>query len=417
MRLPALVSVAVACLVCTGCGSGRQVRLDVSPHLSAEDQPLSIQLGGLKAGEQVRLELNSTDAKGIGFVSHAVFRADKEGIVDLDKAAPSGLGSYRGVWSSGLLAGLVPASGKLAYYWWGDTPQAFRLRAIAAGRQLAETTFERRWSTTDYTTRKLTVARDGIYGNYYAPVGAKKRPAVLAFGGSEGGGGGGFQSRYAANGIPVLAIAYFHAPGLPDRLVNIPLEYFRRALVWLAHQPQVDPHRITVSTGSYGSEAALELAIHYPKLVHKVVATVPSAVVTCGIAGAHRDSTGGYCQLGAPWTLDGKPLPYTHQWDDPDPSDVPAAVIPVWRIKGQVLLACAGADELWSSCPYARAILSRRKAQGEQTTLEAYPGAGHFVGDAEGAYEPGAMALDVTAPATERGREDLWPRILRFIRS
>ena len=39
---------------------------------------------------------------------------------------------------------------------------------------------------------------------------------------------------------------------------------------------------------SHGSEAALLLGVHYPRLVHSVVALVPSSVVTCGIVGAGR---------------------------------------------------------------------------------------------------------------------------------
>ena len=64
---------------------------------------------------------------------------------------------------------------------------------------------------------------------------------------------------------------------------------------------------------SYGSEAALLLGVHYPSLVHAVVALVPSSVVTCGIVGAGRVTLTTPRCLGSPWTLGGKPLPHTQR--------------------------------------------------------------------------------------------------------
>ena len=68
----------------------------------------------------------------------------------------------------------------------------------------------------------------------------------------------------AAHGYPALAVAYFGVPGLPQNLSAILLEYFERALGWLAAQPGVDPARLVVLGGSRGSEAAELLAVHDP---------------------------------------------------------------------------------------------------------------------------------------------------------
>jgi predicted esterase len=100
-------------------------------------------------------------------------------------------------------------------------------------------------------------------------------------------------------------LAYFKAPGVPQKLLNIPLEYFRGALAWLERQPEVDAQRTAVLGISRGSEAALLLGVHYRDLVHGVFALMPSSVVNCGI----RDYTAPDC-IGAAWTLGGKPLPY-----------------------------------------------------------------------------------------------------------
>src|ERR671936_1469150 len=83
----------------------------------------------------------------------------------------------------------------------------------------------------------------------------------------------------AGHGYPVLQLAYFREPGLPQSLTRIPLEYFERALGWLSRQPEVDPRRIVTWGWSRGGEASLLVAATFPELVHAAVAYVPSAYV------------------------------------------------------------------------------------------------------------------------------------------
>ncbi len=416
-RWVAASSTILSALLLAGCGSShaRHVTITVTPRSSLEDQPIDIRVDGLRPKQGVYVTLSSRDAKGVAFTARAAYAADGRGRVDLANAAPLKGSSYSGVWQMGLLTSMsAPNAAPLTVYRWPATrPQQFRLSVASAGRTIAATSFRRRFSAVQISVRRLDVAHDGFDGQLYVPAGARHRPAVLAFGGSEGGDDGTWiGGRLAANGIPTLYIGYFHAPGLPDKLVNIPLEYFRRALEWLDRQPSVDPTRVSIFGVSYGSEAALLLGAHYPRLVHGVAALVPSNVVTCGIDGAGRST--GRC-LGSPWTLRGKPLPHTAEWDEPHPLDVLAATIPVERIHAPVLLACAGRDQEWTSCPYARAIVARRRLHGEQTTLYTYPAAGHFVGNATWVYEPGGLAGDFFLPQDEQGREKLLPHLLAFL--
>ena len=380
---------------------------------------MSIRFEGLRRLQGVWLELRSTDAKGRVFSSRAAFGADEHGVLDLARARPQAGSVYSGgVWPMGLVTSMTAANAQpFTDYAWGSTSRRFVLTAVSASRAIASTTFVRRWRQGRYTSVRATISHAGFVGTFYAPTGARDQEAVLAIGGEEGGVGSSWLGeRLAAHGIPTLVVGYFHAPGLPDRLQHIRLEYFRTALAWLDRRPEVDAQRVSLLGVSYGSEAALLLASHYPSLVHGVAALVPSSVVTCGTIGAGRGGFRSHACLGSPWTFAGKPLPYAAVPNKLQPADKPQAVIPVDRIPSPVFLACGGRDQFWNSCRSARAIVARRNAHGgELTQLYAYPDAGHYVGTPSLVFQPGSLAGDFFVPADERGREDLWPRLLAFL--
>src|SRR5581483_1134536 len=320
-------------------------------------------------------------------------------------------GSYRGVWPMGLLVTMKPSRSDPAgaYIWTTSHRLRFELTVEQHGRQVAARTFGRGFAG-GLTGRRLSFAEDGLVGVFYAPLHAHGHPGVVIFGGSEGGYHTLIGALLAAHGYPTLSLAYFARPGLPENLEHIPLEYFAKALRWFAARPQVDAARIAVGGVSYGSAAALLLAIHYPELVHAVIASVPTNVGLCGLAG-----TPPVCS-GYAWTFGGRPVPYTTQFGNPAPTDNPNAIIPVERIRVPIFLDCAGRDEKWPSCPYAQAIVARLKAHGSRAprVLYEYPDAEHFVG-AFDPYEPGFGTTEYSYEATERAREALWPRLLAFL--
>lgn len=193
----------------------------------------------------------------------------------------------------------------------------------------------------------------GLAGRFASPVGVTGRPGLLVIGGSEGG------SRYATllshavaeQGIPTLGIAYHRLPGLPSALRLVPLEYFDRALRWLAERDEVDPGRLVVWGSSRGSEAALLTALHFADHVAGIVALVPGNVVLCS------------WPPGDPaWTLGGQPLAYTSRFG-PE-CEHPAAYIPVELIAVPMFLLSAGRDDVWPSSEMARAIAERRSSAG-----------------------------------------------------
>jgi dienelactone hydrolase len=395
-----------------GC-SGENVSIHVDHVTSLIDEPLNISVTGLSSNEKVTLRAATVDPWGQTRSSNATFAADSGGSVAVARAAPIS-GTYSGVDPMGLFWSMqpdgveFPISGAVAP---SSLNESVTLTADVGGKSVARRTIVRRLWDPTVPVHEETVAQVGFFGKYFPPSHVNPaRPAVLMFGGSEGGLGGTYTAALlASHGYPVLAVAYFKAPGLPGTLSQIPLEYFAGALSWLRTQPGVDPRHVLTYGVSRGSEAALLLGVYYPELVEGVIALVPSDAALCSLP----------C-FGPAWILSGQPLPYTRQFNNPYPTDDPSAVIPVERIQGPILLSCGGADQVWHSCPYSDAIVARLKSNkyGYPYTLLAYPKGGHGVGVPIPylAGAPDAPPLQGSEPdANQRAREQSWPRLLSFL--
>jgi dienelactone hydrolase len=252
-------------------------------------------------------------------------------------------------------------------------------------------------------TEKRTPA-DSFYGDYFRPADlSTKKPAVLIFGGSEGGlTGSQVAAQLASLGYPSLAVAYFAEPGLPTSLLNVPLEYFAGALTWLSQQPGVDPAHLVAYGVSRGSEAALLLGVDFPNLVHGVVALVPSAFVNCSFP---------VCK-GSAWTMNGQPIPFTGSVSDAQ------ALIPVAKIQGPIFVDCGWYDSVWPSCSYSDQIKGELSAgfPYPHPILE-FPEAGHGIGSLVpyvNLFEP-VNIQGKTAASDQLAREQAWPQFLKFM--
>jgi dienelactone hydrolase len=228
----------------------------------------------------------------------------------------------------------------------------------------------------------------------FTPRAATRRPAALVFGGSEGGNSMiDVAGLLAAHGYPALSLTYFGGPGLPKELVNVPLEYFARAVRVLRRVPGADPAHISVMGTSRGGELALLLGSTFPRLIHGAIGLVPSDSVYPAPAAELRA-----------WTLHGKAVPLEQ--------------IPVERIRGPVLTAGAGDDKVWSSKPSVESIERRLEAHHFRYPHQGlvYDGAGHFLGLAL-PFQPTATTqsgVGGTPRADAAAKADLWAHILRF---
>ena len=399
-----LAAVVLAAASCTGSGTTRP-RFEIAAAEALFDAPLGMKLTGVRPGERVTVDVSTVD----GWAGAATFVADRHGTVDPARTAPVE-GDYAGVHETGLVWSMHSGTGA-GYQAAGA--MAVALTATVGGRRVAEARLTRLTVAPGVIGTAVEPGRDGFAGTMFQPPGSRAPgTAVLAFGGSEGGtaGGIGFARALASHGIPALGIGYFGAPGLPPTLTRIPLEYFAAALRWLARQPGVDPHRIVVLGASRGSEAALLLAVHFPDLVHGVLAAAPSSVVNPALPDATQ----------AAWTLSGTPLSTVDRRDlgHPDPVNRDA-VIPVERIAGPVMLVCGENDQLWPSCRYTTAIAARR-GPSRATVVVRDPKAGHLIGTLvpdipTAGVEINGVPVGGTREDDALARIDAWPRVLTFL--
>jgi dienelactone hydrolase len=392
----------------------------VNPQSAPLDQPVDIVVVGLPPGGEVTVQLSTGDR-----ASHGVFTADERGVVDLTRHAPIE-GTYHGVDPMGLFWSLERTGGK---------PGPMCLSAEGAGE------IELRRMTVPEGVERVEVRENGLVGTLFAPEDdGGDLPGVIVLGGSEGGLHESDAALLAAHGFVAFALGYFGMKGLPEHLVDIPLEYFGTAIDHLSERSG----EIGVIGGSRGGELALLVGATFPQ-VKAVVSVVGSGVVTQGIGpGANLLQKLSY--EAASWTLKGEPLPYLPYYvsdelrskivnDEPVPlrlafdmSDgIPEDTeIRVENIAGGVLLISSGQDDGWPSTELSDVAMRRLKDHEHPFPFEhvVYPEAGHLI-----AAPPYRSATDVTYPgpgvtfsgggvphATAHAQANAWKRTVEFLR-
>jgi dienelactone hydrolase len=387
--------------------------LDISPTRPLLDEELAVRVTGIDSGDRVTLRVRERHWDTV-FESTATFEAS-DGTVDPSEDAPVD-GAYRGVRPMGLFqfmreaeesVGFTPDSGSIDPADDGTDELTFpgRIRATVDGTVVDEAASERVVRPPEVTKRDLD--HPELVGHRYLPAGDGPHPGVVWFGGSEGGYPGEVvASLLAARGYAVLGLAYFGIEGLPDHLVDVPVEYFERAVEWFGDREGVRSEPLGVMSVSRGSEMALWLGAKRPE-VRTVVARAPSDVLYGGIWTGKPDE---WAPPGAAWTRDGDPLPHvpvetgltdtlrwvwrglrgktvdiSHTYEDGRESvaddRLAAATLPVEETDGPVLLVSGEDDRLWPSTWMAENIGQRLDERGYDHRLEhcRYPDAGHAI--------------------------------------
>ena len=409
-------------------------------------EPVSIHLSGFPPNHEVTVRATTVGAAypnlsdtGLVRGSEATFTADGSGAVDVASATPVS-GSYDIANAMGLFwsmhvstVGAEPpppgAPIPLVQY-------RYELTAEVDGTDVARASVVQDMGSPDVTVKEIS--EGGLLGQFYMPPGPGPFPAVIVLSGS----GGGLTLRrpkiFAADGYAVLSLPYFNYTSpidgteLPTSTVDLPMEYFGKAIDWLQAQPGVNPDRIGIYGTSLGGQVALLVGARYPA-IKSVIAIAPPTVTWDGGTG-HSS-----------FSFKGKPVPYVVPfgleamaqpfWDavaagQPyEPTippilaamkaapDVASAVIKVEEINGPVLIVSGTDDTQLPSVVYGELAMDRLKTLGFKFPYRhiVTEGAGHLIDvpDVDRSLE---IAQGGGNPeANELAAEAMWPVVLEYL--
>lgn len=397
----------------------RAQTLEVVPKRVMMDESASIRACGLQANQRVTIRAELVDGADERWTSAADFVADDQGSIDTSKH-PAAAGSYQGISASGLIWSMLPSSRKARRY---QPPRELGIQTVdfhlmLKGVELAAARLEQA-SLADGVERVIIRYGD-LRGTLFRPTGSDRHAGVLVLGGSEGGLPTRRAAWLASHGFAALALAYFRFEDLPKELAGIPLEYFGRALSWMANRPEIAGDRIAVMGVSRGAELALQLGSMFPRI---------RAVVAYSPANVRYPACCGFTPVPYAWTWNGNGLAFR-------PVRPRAALeamamraeIEVERTQGPLLLISGDSDRVWESKSMADSIVARLQRHNFTNSVDHlnYAHAGHAAGRPEivpawqGEVRNPTSGRDVEMGGTPKGNAestlDAIPKVIDFLR-
>ncbi|MFD1851312.1 acyl-CoA thioester hydrolase/BAAT C-terminal domain-containing protein [Oceanobacillus bengalensis] len=365
----------------------------ITPKQPYIDEDIHIRLSGCEPGEIVTIRAKTLDDEHQPFASFATFRADPEGVIDLSSQKPMN-GTYKEKDSMGLFWSMeYTGKGNKLFIKTTSCPITTYLTAEVGKDVIAGTQVTRMLE--QETIHKIELNNNGIVGTLYRPKASNAYPAVIILGGSDGAVHEQAAAMLASKGYVALALAYFGREGLPEGLINIPLEYFGGAIDWLQQLTFVNENKIGVIGFSRGAEVALLLGSVYPS-IQTIIAASPNGLVFSGIKDYQPVNQ-------SAWTYKGKEIAYFHsnlkiqdvltffgEWMTGQPisnldatlkaienrKKVYAARIPVEKINCPVLLLSGEDDQLIPASKFSKMVV--RKLANKQSKHISFKDAGHF---------------------------------------
>ncbi len=236
------------------------------------------------------------------------------------------------------------------------------------------------------------VNEKGFQANYFVKPDTKGKAVIVLIGGGQWGDYWGQQ--FAKKGYSGLSIPYIRREGLPNLPEEINLEYFEKALEWLAKQPEIDPNKIIVMGASRNAELALVIASTFPQLVSGVLAYAPSSVSWSNTVLSYNSD-----EIKPSWKYQDIDIPYIpmdkirgnnsnkietlEYWKNGlNKTDYKTkAMIKVEKINGPILLFSGNDDMVWPSSLMADMIKDRLHQHNFKHSFESikYENAGHLI--------------------------------------
>ncbi len=242
-------------------GAG-DAKIHINPAKAVYASPFTLYVSGLEPGEIVTISSSSFDKNKIKWHSSATFKADKNGTVDLAKTAPLN-GGYNKAEHYGLLWSMIPVNSKrkeTSFHYDFENGLTIILKITDSKGKETMARMLRYYEDPENPLFSIKLDENGLVGTLYSPDDKKKYPGVILLSGSNGGSVNWLAKAISVHGFAVLDLPYFKYAGLPKSLINIPIEYFYKAVKWVQGQKTVKSGKIGMIGGSRGGELALQLA-------------------------------------------------------------------------------------------------------------------------------------------------------------
>lgn len=331
-------------------------KINIDPSEANFDEKINIIIKNCLRLKNVEVHLYRKTSLGYYLYSHAIYKSDEKGIIDLSKNKPIS-GSYSGVDQMGLFWSMTLWD-KLE-----DIPDFVKeskspyqsFFVIKENSRIITKAVLNYYQFTDLE-EKIKIDDSKLIGEIYIPKkNRKKFPALIILHGSGGYNKHGYLEYAAAlayHGYASVLPGYFGVDPLPKGLKDIPLEYFERCIKYLENCEYIDKNKIGVIGFSRGGELALLLASKFPQL--KI------SISYAGSGKAMPDS----------WTYEGQTIGHQSQ-----------SIIEVEKINGPVLLIDGQDDQVWPS-PELQSIAYERLKRNNHPFIYkhlTYQNAGHSI--------------------------------------
>ena len=290
--------------------------------------------------------------------------------------------------------------------------------------------------SSDEVVQQRPIKNEDLSGRFYEPLGSMPGPGVLVLHGSGTRDERGYTSRYARllahHGYAALDLEYFDTPETPPDLVEIPIEYFSRAIDWLTEQDIVQDGPVGSVAWSRGTEAQL-LVVARDDRVGAVIAYSPSIYAFPGLP----DNEPKDGEVSA-WSHSGRPVPHVPPYEGVENDmDAPSGVrfrrtieraaddvreratIPLEGIEGPILFVSGGDDITWPADQFAETAIDRLAECDHPWHYEHHhhPDAGHAI---TSPYQPISAELVEMFGGSRVGNTqaeaDAWTHALEYLR-